>query len=460
MPDDAVARHLTALSAGLTASGHEVTVHSPWSGLGDLGGARIVTGGSLMDLLLDGDADVVHLTSADPGRLGPWAYGASAAPVVLTVSAPMAKVRAAGLAHVAFASDTLRRQVPVVAGRPRVSILPLLESADMTGLVAAHETLYRSVVARRHRGTRRWLSAQLCGSLNRTRRSPRPTPDPGGAVERVGVAVTSYRRPTSLRRCLDGVARLPQVVAVCVVDNSPDPGPIERPPGLPARTRFEVVADGENRGLPAALAAAWARLADSEAILVLDDDTVPTPELLDDLIAALDPGTGAAGLPDRYSLRYSGAGPPRLIAWSPSLIRTDAVDDVGPPRPDLFFGHDDYEFSLRLGRAGWRIAWVPHDVAELRAATPWPERHYFNVRNGVWLATRGWPPALPAWLLAGDMVWMLGSMLVAEARSTLAGRPSPLNRRGTRAALAGLGHGAVGRLGPPPRWVLEGRDRT
>jgi hypothetical protein len=272
------------------------------------------------------------------------------------------------------------------------------------------------------------------------------------------VVITSYQRPTSLRRCINGAAALPRVTALCVVDNSPVPEPIERPPGLAADVDFSVIAGGVNRGQPGAVAAGCEQLADTDAILVLDDDTVPTAELLTDLIAAMGPGTGAASLPDQCSVRYNGAGPPRLFAWSPSLIRTAAIHQIGPPRSELFFGQDDFEFSLRLQRAGWQVAWVPHDVAELRANTTWPERHYFNLRNSMWLVTRCWPSALPLWLMAGDMVWMLGSMMGVEVRSRLAGAPTQANWRGTRAGIVGLLHGLAGRVGPPPPWVLDGRE--
>jgi GT2 family glycosyltransferase len=460
-PDDAAARHVRSLTAGLTARHHQVTVHSfePMPELSEVRGARVVVGNQLADVLLEGGFDIAHLSLADHVRLGPWAYRASASPVVLTVSRPMAKLRVAGLAHVIFTSDAVRRQMRMVAGRPAVSVHPIPGGGDGVADAVEHERVYQGVVGHRRRGARRWLSAQLLG--DRRRRSPAPgrPPATGPAVERLGVLVTSYCRPASLRRCIEGVATLPHLAAVCVVDNSPDPEPIERPRGLPSDVVFRVMADGVNHGQPVAVAMGWAQLAGTAAILVLDDDTVPTAALLTDLMAAMDPGTGVAALPDQYSVRYSAAGPPRLFAWSPSLIRTVAIEEVGPPRSELFFGHDDFEFSLRLCRAGWRVAWVPHQVAELHAHTTWPERHYFDVRNSVWLVTRSWPSALPLWQMAGDTLWMLGSMIGLEGRSRLAGVSTGANWRGARAGLVGLLHGVTGRMGPPPDWVLGGRDR-
>jgi Glycosyl transferase family 2 len=458
-PDDAAAHHVRRLIVGLTTRHHQVTVHAfkPIPELSKLPGARVVVGSQLADLLLDGGFDVIHLTSADLAFLGPWACQASVAPVVLTVSRPMVKMRVAGLAHVIFTSNALRQQVKMVAGHPRISVLPSPERSDEVARAIAYEGIFRTVLNQRHHGFSRWISAQLSGDRRRRTLVSRPDPfEP--AVKRVGVVITSYRRPASLRRCVDGVATLTGVAAVCVVDNSPDPEVIERPRDLAGHIAFDVVADGVNHGLSRALAMGWERLADTDAILVLDDDTVPTMDLLNDFIAAMEPGTGAVGLPDQYSARFSGAGPPRLFAWSPSLIRTRAIHEVGPPRSELFFGLDDFEFSLRLIDAGWRVAWVPHEVAELRADTTWPERHYFSVRNSVWLVTRTWPAAMPLWLMTGDILWMLGSMCDAELRSRLSGRAAGSNWRGVRAGVAGLVHGLIGRVGTPPRWVLDGRE--
>jgi glycosyltransferase involved in cell wall biosynthesis len=332
--------------------------------------------------------------------------------------------------------------------------------------VDAYERVYAEAAACRRPPVRRWLAAQFAGERRLDRAAPaRPIPttnlnaSPVGAKNGLGVVVTTYRRPLELARCLSGIARLgDQVAAVCVVDNSPDPAPTTRPSGLAPAARFEVAGDGINRGLPAAIAIAFDRLRDCRRVLVLDDDTVPTPELLEALHDALDRGAGLAGLPDPFSLRHNRAGPPRLVGWSPCLLQRELIDDLGPPDARLFFGYDDYEYTQRAARAGWRVEWVRHELETQRLGGQWPERGYFTVRNSVWLATRRWPPGAPSCTIAAAAVRAGISVTVQTVRQGW--RSDDVSRRTARAAAVGLAHGLLGRMGPPPAWVLDSRPEA
>ncbi len=320
------------------------------------------------------------------------------------------------------------------------------------------EAVHRRAAERGRPRLRRRLAGQLVGE----RRLGTDTTDPGRPAApqdatRLGIVVTTFERPGELAGCLDAVAALRRPVhAVCVVDNSlARARGAGRPVGLAPAVRFGVLADGINRGLPAALGRGFDELADCDRVLVLDDDTRVTDDLVRALDLALDRGADLAGLADRFSLRHNGAGPARLVAWSPSLLRRQLIDDLGSPDAQLFFGFDDYEYSRRAQRAGWRVEWVRHELHGRSLGDDWPERRYFAVRNSVWLATRGRPPDAPSWTIAGAMVRRTAAMAWRVARA--GGGAEPTDRRAVRAGVLGLADGLRGRMGPPPAWVLEGR---
>jgi glycosyltransferase involved in cell wall biosynthesis/GT2 family glycosyltransferase len=274
----------------------------------------------------------------------------------------------------------------------------------------------------------------------------------GNGPSRLGVAISSFRRPDDLARCLDAVADLGHLIdAVCVVDDDPATTPMARPPSLPASVEFTALVQPENSGLPAVLERAFATLGTCDEILVLDDDTIVDESLVRAMRAALTPGVGAVSIPNRYELRYGRN--VALLTWSPSLVRREAIRAAGPQDRALFFGYDDWDYSLRLADAGWPVAYLSHDMPRRSAHTPWPERRYLGVRNALWLATRrGRRHRVFWWVLAVDLGYTLRAALVALVR-----RRPDLARREVAAAARGFVHGAIGRMGPPPVGIMEGR---
>jgi glycosyltransferase involved in cell wall biosynthesis len=103
----------------------------------------------------------------------------------------------------------------------------------------------------------------------------------------VSVVVPTYRRPASLRRCLEGLFRVdypPDRLEIVVVD---DGGGIA--PGLRAGLPPEPVlrfATQENRG-PASARNRGARLAEGQVVAFTDDDCRPQPAWLAALVAGL-----------------------------------------------------------------------------------------------------------------------------------------------------------------------------
>jgi GT2 family glycosyltransferase len=215
----------------------------------------------------------------------------------------------------------------------------------------------------------------------------------------------------------------------------------------------------------------------------MDDDTIPTPTALAELLAAREAYRAITGEPvaitgskavwtdgrehpmntprqrpgidvaQRDTARAVGAVPVRSSSFVSMLVDADAVRDEGLPVADYFIWNDDFEFSTRLLRHRVGL-YVPASVVEHRTAKfggtdldPGP-RFYYEVRNKVWLFTRS--RALgpsDAALYGASTVRRWGRTLWrSEDRATLASsgwrglrdgvRQGP---RATSAVLSGLG---------------------
>jgi len=157
-------------------------------------------------------------------------------------------------------------------------------------------------------------------------------------------------------------------------------------------------------------------------VWMLDQDSRPLPNTVEDLLAALE----SISYPDKLGLiaplpiNAATGMPYPLFMWkegqveisvspaaeritfvdmaisSGSLIRGDAVKKAGLPRKDFFMDFVDYEHCLRLRKNGFLIAVVnhcvmPHTIGQPRTITflgksitwvthaPW--RDYYKVRN-------------------------------------------------------------------------------
>jgi rhamnosyltransferase len=256
------------------------------------------------------------------------------------------------------------------------------------------------------------------------------------------VVVTYQPQPELLGRVLATLAA--QVDQVLLLDNaSPGGGgdrddfaPVPRVgagstsddrPGQVRRHRCRA-----NRGLAWTqnLGARWAWRAGFDAILLMDQDSEPKPGMVAELAAVLMlPGSRAVaavgprpvdafskrvfpiiavtGTPDRPSADTADT----AACWSPCafmiasgmLIPRAAWGAVGGMQAALFIDHVDTEWCLRARAAGWslRIARQAHLEHRLGEGGHWlwigrwrwfphhrPLRHYYMVRNTIWLARR------------------------------------------------------------------------
>ena len=228
---------------------------------------------------------------------------------------------------------------------------------------------------------------------------------------------------------------------ILVIDNASTDGTLEMlhsdHPGV------EVVclaanlggAGGFYHGLQAARSAGW--------IWVMDDDTVPTPSCLEELLHA----AGRAPRPpallsskvvwtdgrlhpmnapqlerertdDMIVAGETGLVPLRAATFVSLLIRGSVIEAHGLPLRDYFLWSDDIEYTARILRAEPGYL-VPTSVAVHKTERPYTavsavgERFYFHVRNTLYML-RG-----PAWARheKPNLVFGLLVSIVAYARA-------------------------------------------
>ena len=266
----------------------------------------------------------------------------------------------------------------------------------------------------------------------------------------------------------------PQVARLVIVDNASTADLAAwcqtSAPQVDAVLRMEHnlgIGGAQNHGI------AWARAQSASHVLLMDQDSVPEPGMVGQLLCALQarPNAGAAG-PLHTDPRQPIAHSPfvwleglrfRRLACAPEvvyvvdhliasgcLIPLAVLDQVGAMRADWFIDFVDVEWSLRARTAGWDLlgvcsARMAHGLGgppivfmgrRFLAYPPW--RHYFQVRNAVLLYRQPFVPL--RWALAS--AWRL---LMKIGFNCVAGRS---RWQHFKATLLGLWHGACGRAGP------------
>jgi GT2 family glycosyltransferase len=254
----------------------------------------------------------------------------------------------------------------------------------------------------------------------------RPPADEPSGPPLATVVVPTFRRPSSLARALDGLARqrAPFAWEVVVVDNDHPPG--AEPVVAAARSRLGVplrlvrearrgAAHARNRGIAEAAGVVTA---------LLDDDVVPRPGWLERIVepvaAGRADGVGGRVLLDEevprprwldeglagYLAHFDPAhrerdlGPEEIIVTANAAFRTDLLRAIGGfdpalgPRPGVPLVNDDTLLTRRLRAAGARLRYVPEAVVVHELP---PER----LRLG-YLVRRVWAQGRSDWLLDRD----------------------------------------------------------
>jgi rhamnosyltransferase len=288
--------------------------------------------------------------------------------------------------------------------------------------------------------------------------------------------VTHRPDPTRLGEVLTAIAA--QVRDVVVVDNaSPRQDAIV---DLSARHGANILPQSTNVGLAAAqnLGIEWARRADAEFVVILDQDSIASPDMVTRLLGGLERASGSArvaAVGPRFHEPRDGRDYPFIrvrfprseklwcdvaaadietdfLISSGSLIPVAVLDDIGDLDDGLFIDNVDLEWSFRARARGYVLigvcsAAMEHQLGERRTrllgyeqVVHSPTRLYYIMRNRVLLYRRRSTPR--TWvaqdLLRLPVKFFIFSVLVAP------------RARNARFMLRGLWDAARNRTGPCP----------
>lgn len=297
---------------------------------------------------------------------------------------------------------------------------------------------------------------------------------------RITAVVVAYDRRDLLVEALDALAAQTRPLDdVVVIDNASHDDSAVVAAAHPVGAEVLTLArnTGGSGGFAAGIAHAVARGAD--LVWLMDDDTIPTPTALAELLAARDAYPGPVALlgsrvvwhdgrdhpmntPRRRPgasaeqiahAREAGALPVRSSSFVSMLVDSRAIRHHGLPVADYFIWNDDFEYSARLLRRGTGLH-VPASVVEHRTKTFGATdadpgaRFYYEVRNKLWMLlwSRALSPAERVLYLGASLRRWVRTFLRSSDRGTLreAGarglRDGLTTRpRSTEAVLAGLG---------------------
>jgi len=301
-------------------------------------------------------------------------------------------------------------------------------------------------------------------------------------AHRIAAVILTYHPDQSILR--QTVASLcPQVDRILIVDNGSrwDAGAL-----LDALTDGDAkkiefiwlennigVGAGQNRGIQRARTGGFTH------VLILDHDSVPRPDMVRHLVAALDHldarGVRVAAVGPRCVDRYTGrtAGFVRFGSWkllrvfcgaapagelleadfiisSGACIPMHVLEQVGDMNEGFFIDHVDTEWMLRAKARGYRLFGVCDAIMEHRLGTAtfhfWlgrrrsaplhgPERHYYVFRNSLILLRM--PHASGRWV-RNDIVRLIFMAIIFPLFAPDRWRRIRLMARGIRDGLRGV----------------------
>lgn len=262
---------------------------------------------------------------------------------------------------------------------------------------------------------------------------------PEDAANVLGIIVTYRPDHQDLLRLVEAIR--PQLDALLIVDNGDGSG---LPCELAGRDT-SILCLGANRGIAAAHNAGIAEAVrrGSSFVLLLDQDSLPAADMVDRLMEAYlrlkaegqqVAATGPAYIDQRQTDKHRGPVAPfvyrdglRLrrrsiganadpvpadfLIASGCLIPLPVIEHIGTMTEELFIDYVDIEWGLRAGALGYRSFGVPAARMQHALGDGWinwmgkqipvhrPLRHYYMIRNAVWLAFRPWIGWRWRWIL-------------------------------------------------------------
>lgn len=248
--------------------------------------------------------------------------------------------------------------------------------------------------------------ADITGALSTLRGDEMVLPPVSVNSEFVLAVVVSYNGLEQTRRGVEALRG--QVGHILIVDNGSESESLhvleslEREPGITAERL------GENRGIGYALNRGVQRARDMGCswLLTMDQDSVVDGSLIEAYRAAVEQDPSMVCLAPRITTetRRKGAveGVVSYAITSGNLVRVSVFDQIGLYDEGFFVDRIDFDFSLRIRRAGYSIHRVPaalmrHQLGDAvhlpRAVRKYyarhsPARSYYMFRNFMYLAER------------------------------------------------------------------------
>ena len=254
-------------------------------------------------------------------------------------------------------------------------------------------------------------------------------------ADRVVIAIPTFKRPTSLARLLHAIARLKTdaEISVLVADNDAQVhqgfdfcanlAPVYRWPLKAVIEESRGIAQVRNRLVAEALKS------DAQFIAMIDDDEWPVENWIEELLRAqravhadaiqgsvLFTDTGSKPIPD---IRHASGLVEMLEGAGNLLVRREVFETITAPWFDPAFaltGGEDFDFFMRLKKAGCRFAWADDaralgDVPPLRNDLLWLlRRAYSNGNSDMRVILKHDPGIMPAVREASKI---LGALLLS-----------------------------------------------
>jgi succinoglycan biosynthesis protein ExoM len=207
---------------------------------------------------------------------------------------------------------------------------------------------------------------------------------------KITICVVTYQRPRSLRRLLEGIERLtfdkvkPPTLTVILVDNDAQGSAYEVYKDISRRARFPLKYYIEpRRGISYARNKAIACVDDDvEFVAFIDDDAVPIPSWLDELLnvqGLYEADVVSGPVLPKFDvqvppwmlqggffepLRYP-TGHPIMVAYTNNvLVRLGIFKEMGQGFDErlALSGGEDTHFFLRVHRAGYKMVWADEAI--------------------------------------------------------------------------------------------------
>ncbi len=279
---------------------------------------------------------------------------------------------------------------------------------------------------------------------------------------RIAAVIVAYNRRDLLVEALAALAAQTRALdSIVVVDNASTDGSAEA--AAAASPSADIVRLDRNTGGAGGFAVGIERAItahDADLVWIMDDDTIPTPTALAELLDVRHrhPGTPLVmasrvlwtdgsdhpmntprrkpflGRSERLAAENVGAVAVRSASFVSTLVDSAAISRSGLPIAEYFIWNDDFEFTARLLRSGIGVycptSIVIHKTKALASTDVDPgSRFYYEVRNKVWLFRRS--RALAPW----ELPIYVGASLVRWTRTLLNSQDRPTLLRGLRQGL-------------------------